>query len=505
MRGLAPDGGGNSRPAGESPSADGGVAAVGVRRPGAAGAAAQLSAKARAVVWRHARLFAAIVLSAFVIGATAGFANWYLKQDERLGVLHFPISCGWQSQREFTTAASLLHLFQFADAEYVFTALVKDDPDCAMGYWGIAMSRLQNPLYELPTEADSDAARRALAAGAAARHTSPRERAYIAAASELFATAKNPDWHARLVAYAGAMEQVATAYPEDREASVFYALALNLIATPSDLASPERTKAAELLLQLFSEQPDHPGISHYLAYCLGHQRYQPKPFERATMVKPAQRIVMGAFAFFALLGLGLFVTLTSDFRPGASERSAFGGAFALTASNGQVVTDRSFRGRYMLIYFGYTHCPDICPTTLLALSQMLDKLGPLAAKVQPVFVSIDPERDTPAVVGDFVKSFDPRIVGLTGSPAEVAAAAKLYRVFYRKSPIENSSDYFMEHSSYIYVVDPDGRYVTLFSHDQTEAPDRMADRLRQLMATSTSETAAAEHHGATMTTTTVGN
>jgi protein SCO1 len=446
-------------------------------------------AKARVAVWRHARLLAAAALCALVIGVTVAFASWYLAQDERLGVLHFPISCGWQGQRDFTTATSLLHLFQFANAESIYTAIVKNDPDCAMGYWGIAMSRLQNPLYLLPTDADAKLASRALAAGEAARHSSARERAYIAAARMLFpVAAAAPDWHMRLVAYAHAMGAVAARYPEDREATIFYALALNLAAPPGEAASaPERTKAAELLLLAFSEEPDHPGISHYLAYCLGHERYQPKPFERATMTKPAQRIVLSAFAFFALIGLGTFVTFTSDLRPGASERPGFGGPFVLTASDGRIVTDRTFRGRYMLIYFGYTHCPDICPTTLMAVSQMLEKLGPLAAKIQPVFVSIDPERDTPAVVGEFVQSFDPRIVGLTGSPAEIAAVAKQYRVFYKKAPVEDSNDYFMEHSSYIYVMGPDGRYITLFSHDQTEAPDWMAARVRDLLIASPSE------------------
>ena len=415
-------------------------------------------------------------------------------------ILHFPISCGWQSQREFTTATSLLHLFQFADAEYAYRALVRDNPDCAMGYWGIAMSRLQNPLYLLPTEADAAAARAVLATAEMARQTSPREHAYIAAVSKLF-PAGNSGWNVRLTAYAQAMAALADAYPEDREATIFYALALNLAASPSDIASPVRTKAAELLLQTFSEQPDHPGISHYLTYCLGHEKYQPKPFERATMTKPVQRIVLGAFAVFALVGLGLFVALTSDLRPGAGQQTGIGGPFVLKAGDGTVVTDRTYRGRWLLVYFGYTHCPDVCPTTLLAMSQVLQKLGPLAAKVQPLYISIDPERDTPQVMAEYVKSFDPRIVGLTGSPSEIAAVAKQYRVFYKKEPVENSTDYFMEHSAYVYVIDPGGRYVTLFSHDQTESSDQMAARLRELLTASPSaSTSAAEPIGARMAT-----
>jgi protein SCO1/2 len=135
----------------------------------------------------------------------------------------------------------------------------------------------------------------------------------------------------------------------------------------------------------------------------------------------------------------------------------------------------------MLIYFGYTHCPDVCPTTLLAISQALEKLGPLADKVQPIFISLDPERDTPQIVGEFTKSFDPRILGLTGRSKEVAAVAKQFRVFYKKTPIAGSDDYLIEHSSYIYVMDPEDRYVTLFSHDETEVADKIAARLEQLL------------------------
>jgi protein SCO1 len=446
-------------------------------RSGVGELSAFLFAKVRVAVWHRGRLLGAVLLSAFVLGTTVTFAKWYLSQDARLGVLHFPISCGWQSQHEFITATSLLHLFQFADAGYVYSDLVKHDPDCAMGYWGIAMSRLQNPLYLLPSDEDADIARRALTAAEEARHTSAREGAYIAAARKLFPESSIPNWHERLIAYSQAMATVATNYPDDREATIFFALALNFAAPSGNGASRERTKAAELLLQVFSEQPDHPGISHYLTYCLGHEKYQPRPFERTTVMKLEQRIVLAAFAFLALLGLGVFVTFTADLRSGASEQTGFGGPFALTATDGHVVTDRTVRGAYVLVYFGYTHCPDICPTTLTTLGQVLEKLGQSAGKIRPVFISIDPERDTPSAVGRYLESFDQRIVGLTGSPAEIAAVAKQYRVFYRKLPIENSGDYAMEHSSYIYLMDQDGRYLTLFSSDQSS--DQIVARLHE--------------------------
>ena len=199
------------------------------------------------------------------------------------------------------------------------------------------------------------------------------------------------------------------------------------------------------------------------------------------MPKPVQRAALGAFALFALMGLGAFTAWTSDFRPGSSGRDGIGGPFALIAADGTVVTDRAFRGQWLLVYFGYTHCPDICPTTLLAISQVLRKLGPESAAVRPIFISLDPERDKPEDVDEFVRSFDPDIIGLTGKASEVAAVARQYRVFYKKIPAENSSDYFLNHSSYVYLMGPNGQYVTLFSRDQMDRPEEVAARLRELL------------------------
>jgi protein SCO1 len=440
---------------------------------------------ARIAIWRWRRALAAGALSVLVLGCTFGIASVYLAQDARLGVVHFPTSCGWQSQRDFTSATSLLHLFQFADAEDLYRLITRQDPNCAIAYWGIAMSRLKNPLYEVPSSDDVAVARAALRAAADARSAESRERAYLAAANSLFDPAIGTDWHVRLGAYAKAMSKVVEQFPEDREARIFYALALNLVAaTSTNKMSAERAKAAELLLQVFSDEPDHPGIGHYLTFCLGHAAYQPKPFERAQMTTPAQRALLGAFAFLALCGLGAFLTLTSDMRSGSGNTGPIGGPFMLTMSDGTVVTDRTFRGHWMLVYFGYTHCPDVCPTTLLSFAKALEKLGPLAANVEPIFVTLDPERDTPEVIGEFTKAFDPRIVGLTGKASEIAAIAKDYRVFFKKVKNDDGDDYALEHSSYVYLMSPTGRYVTLFSRDQIEASDEFATRLRELLAES---------------------
>ena len=160
---------------------------------------------------------------------------------------------------------------------------------------------------------------------------------------------------------------------------------------------------------------------------------------------------------------------------------AIGGSFELTGGDGQRVSDRDFRGKWLLVYFGYTHCPDICPTTLLDISQTLGLLGDDAARFQPLFISIDPERDTPQVVGEYVKEFDDRIIGLAGTPEEIASAAKAYRVFYAKEEGTDARNYLMQHTTFVYVMAPDGRYVTLLSPTGGQTPEVMAGRLRELV------------------------
>ena len=416
-----------------------------------------------------------------MVAAACAFAASFMARDARLGVVRFPISCGWVSQHDFTTATSLLHLFQFDEAEHVYAGIIRRDPDCAIAYWGVATSRLGNPIYRLPDKADIAVARAALAAAAAASEASPRERAYVAALSALFVDGEALPWSRRASAYAAAMGALAERYPDDAEAPIFYAVALNFAAQPGGHAHALRVKAAELLLAAFAAQPDHPGIDHYLTYCLGHAAYQPKPFEKIPMTTPLHRLLLGSIALLALSGAGVFVARTVGVAPGVMQGTP-GGPFLLEAAGGKRVGDATLRGRWLLIYFGYTNCPEICPTTLSAMAAVLDKLGPVAAKIQPVFITIDPERDTPERADAFAKQFDPRILGLSGSAAELAAVAKEYRVFFRKIPSADPAQYFMEHSSYVFLMDPQGHYVTLFTAGDIEAPDAMATRLRGLVS-----------------------
>lgn len=161
-------------------------------------------------------------------------------------------------------------------------------------------------------------------------------------------------------------------------------------------------------------------------------------------------------------------------------RPAVGGPFELIDGDGRTVTQRDFRGRHMLVYFGYTFCPDVCPTTLFSASQALDGIGPaLASKVRLVFVSIDPERDTPEVVKDYAAHFHPGTVGLTGTPEQVAAAARAFRIYYRKAAPEEDGGYLVDHSSILFLMDGKGRYVTHFGHEATA--DDMAAALKRLL------------------------
>jgi cytochrome oxidase Cu insertion factor (SCO1/SenC/PrrC family) len=153
-----------------------------------------------------------------------------------------------------------------------------------------------------------------------------------------------------------------------------------------------------------------------------------------------------------------------------------GGPFRLTDQNGKTVSDADFRSRYMLIYFGYSFCPDVCPTTLSVMAQALDKLGGESRRVTPVFITIDPERDTPQVLGDYMKAFGPNFVGLTGSAAAIKDAEKKYRVYAVKKPLEKGG-YGMDHSSVMYLMGPDGKMISFY--DEAISPDDLAKDLRQ--------------------------
>ncbi len=187
------------------------------------------------------------------------------------------------------------------------------------------------------------------------------------------------------------------------------------------------------------------------------------------MLRPLA-ITRSGFAM-VLLALGLvaiaFVVLVvrTPLRGGPAP-SSIGGPFALIDQNGARVTDADFKGKPLIVFFGYTHCPDVCPTLLSDMTGMLNALGK-TEQVSALFITVDPERDTPQVLKDYLSSFDPRIVGLTGDPAAIQAAEHAYRVYAKKVPDANGVDYSMDHTAVVYVMDKDGRFVNALNLEQS--------------------------------------
>jgi protein SCO1/2 len=190
-------------------------------------------------------------------------------------------------------------------------------------------------------------------------------------------------------------------------------------------------------------------------------------------------IGVAAFALAVTVVALLFPEARRERSGQSSGIAAIGGPFVLTDAQGKRRSDADFRGRHMLVFFGFTHCPDFCPTALYTISQAMERLGDKGQRVAPVFITLDPDRDTPAQLARFAGNFDGRITMLTGSAEEIAAAAREYRVYYRKKPLEPQGEYTIDHSTYIYLMGPDGRFVTHFRH--AIAADDLADALRRYL------------------------
>jgi protein SCO1/2 len=182
------------------------------------------------------------------------------------------------------------------------------------------------------------------------------------------------------------------------------------------------------------------------------------------------------------LGVGLaFVSLLPSVKPLRAEAVQVGGPFTLTNHRSETVTEATFAGRHMLIYFGYSFCPDLCPTSLHTMAAAYDLLpADERDQVWPIFITIDPERDTVEALADYVPLFHDDMVGLTGSVEQINAAADAYRVYHAKNVVDEGSDeYYVDHSSFYYVMGPDGRYVTHFGHNATE--EEMAAGIRKVL------------------------
>ncbi|XSG81533.1 MAG: SCO family protein [Methyloligella sp. ZOD6] len=192
-------------------------------------------------------------------------------------------------------------------------------------------------------------------------------------------------------------------------------------------------------------------------------------------------VIVIAFCLGAVLGLGfLIANQPAGPRTETSGTALIGGPFTLTNQNGERVTEKDFQGKHMLVFFGFTHCPDICPAELQVIAEAMDQLGGKADEVTPVFVSVDPGRDTPEALKSYLSNFGDDFVGLTGSDEEIAAVAKEYRVAYQVHK-ENPGDenYNVDHSAIVYLMGPDGQYVDHFSYGT--GADEMAESLKRYL------------------------
>jgi protein SCO1 len=195
------------------------------------------------------------------------------------------------------------------------------------------------------------------------------------------------------------------------------------------------------------------------------------------MTPRATRILLAFAAFTAglLMVLGVIVLVSGRLTAPVVSAAAVGGPFQLLDHNGRTITDQDLKGRPYLVFFGFTHCPDVCPTALFEISEVLRSLGPDAAKARALFVTVDPERDTPEKLKEYLSSFDPHLIGVTGAPEALERMLKAYRVYYRKVPTE--SGYTLDHTSLVYLMDKNGRFVSPFSLKRT--PDVAAAELRR--------------------------
>jgi protein SCO1/2 len=199
------------------------------------------------------------------------------------------------------------------------------------------------------------------------------------------------------------------------------------------------------------------------------------------MTTRSVRVLLVAGAFLTGLILCFAVILMVSGRvsaPSVTQIATIGGPFSLTDQNGRTVTDRDLKGHPFLVFFGFTHCPDVCPTALFEVSEIMRALGPDADRVRVLFVTVDPERDTPATLKDYLSSFDPHLSALTGDLEAVAAMAKAYRVYYKKVPLSEGG-YTMDHTAIVYLMNKDGKFVSPFNIKRP--PDVAAADLRKYL------------------------
>jgi cytochrome oxidase Cu insertion factor (SCO1/SenC/PrrC family) len=199
------------------------------------------------------------------------------------------------------------------------------------------------------------------------------------------------------------------------------------------------------------------------------------------MIRTKAALIPYIFAMAAILGGWLWHAgdqVAGFGRVGTSGVADIGGPFSLTDQGGQTRTNADFRGRYMLIYFGYSNCPDVCPISLGVIADAVERLGPKAARIAPIFITVDPARDTPKILRQYLAVFSPKLIGLTGSDKDIRQVASEYHVYIAKHPTQGGN-YSVDHSNIIYLMGPDGRFIA--NYDDSLGPDGLAAALRKYL------------------------
>lgn len=203
--------------------------------------------------------------------------------------------------------------------------------------------------------------------------------------------------------------------------------------------------------------------------------------QRVTLLILMVVMMVGAFIAFITLTDKPAVNPFSKKEAAQVGEAAIGGAFTLTNQNGEQISNTDFSGKFMLVYFGYSFCPDVCPADLLTITSAMQALGEDADNIAPIFITIDPERDTVEQLHLYMQNFDPRITALTGSAEEIADAAKAYRVYYQEAESEDTEQYLMDHTAITYLMDKNGKYLSHFPHgtDSTVMAEKLQNYINK--------------------------
>ncbi len=202
--------------------------------------------------------------------------------------------------------------------------------------------------------------------------------------------------------------------------------------------------------------------------------------QNSSLLPSRPKLILASILILLSVLIAALALSTLNAVKGGSGTALIGGPFTMLNEKGETVTEKTYAGKYMLLFFGFTNCGDICPTELQVIAAAFSEMGATSDVITPILVTVDPERDTPQVMAEYVKNFHPRLQGLTGSAAQIAQFAKIYHIYFQKVPdLKNPANYTMDHSSILYLMGPDGKFIKHFTY--TTDAKNLAERLKKVL------------------------